>query len=214
MESKIRLLFQTNNSEYRRFYWFELKDRDFYWGSSEKTPAIIEKAALFTSDKNNITLKIPDNYEFTKKVSAKYSYHKDGKVHQKKTDKASANIYNTITKWNNIDEITEPKRFTAIISRQLRFYEAYNKKLDSGDTRAIVIRFGPQELENRFYFEFFICREGENVFPEPLLKLSDCEIQYIWQPLNADLFLCIRFVNILGLELWNPDKQIALIPNE
>jgi len=214
MESKIRLLFQTNDSEYRRFYWFKLKDGDFYWGSSEKTTAIMEKATLFTPDKNIINLNVPANYELAKKVYSKYSYHEDGKVHQKITDQTNGNLYKSITKWTNIDEITEPKRFMAIVSRQLQFYKTYNKKLNSENSRAIVIRFKPKELEYRFYLEFFICRKGESIFPETLIKLSNCKIQYIFESLSADLYLCIRFVNILGLELWHPEKQIVIIPNK
>lgn len=209
---KVRVLWEVNGS-YRKFYWFEMRDKDLYWGPSGK---VTKKLVSQNIEENyNVKISIPSSISFDDKCYMKFSYHNSGIVHIKK-ETTNEIEYDEIYKWIPKEEINEPKRFLALISKTINNYEEYNKKLTKDDSNAIVYKLGPNDLEKRHYFEFFISPEGIYNPPQLLIKSKNefTELLPITVSLNKDFILVIRQFIFEGLDDWHPDKEIFFITKD
>jgi len=79
---KVRLFLSFEDNIFRKFYWFEIKKDDFYWGSAYKGSNL-----LTTIEKeNSVLINIPEDFDTLPKKSGKHSYHESGEVHFKTAD--------------------------------------------------------------------------------------------------------------------------------
>ncbi|GGF24218.1 hypothetical protein [Flavobacterium limi] len=206
--TRIRILFKTGESEYRRFYWFELKEKDLYWGPGSKTA--VENTSVTFSTPNEGQISIPETLEFAKKTEAKYSYHESGKVHLKKLAPNESPIYEDHSTWKLKDEITELTRFFAIITKPVLNYELYNKKLDSGGSKPFIIDTANDVATTRLYIELFISPIGTFSLPPSILEGHLIVAQQI--RLNENLSLIIALNHFKGIDEWHEDKEIIFVP--
>lgn len=163
---KFRILLLNENT-YRRFWWFEMRGDDLYWGPSSKgfdTPPI-----SFSGE--TATISIPETIKSFEKSSMKASYHKSGEFHIKKISTTGLEQTSDKMRWRAKDKIAEPFRFCTVITKPMSFYEEHTSSLTKDRAIAIAYRIPTQFLNCRHYFEFFISREGEYPWPEPLLKM-------------------------------------------
>lgn len=206
---KVRLLWEIDG-QYKKFYWFQMENKDLYWGPSGEVSKNF--ASQQVKDTNSVTLSIPESISFNKKVTMKFSYHESGCVHMKQEDGTNKK-YHEMSKWTISDEIIEPKRFFVLISKAISHYDIYNKKLTKGDSHAIILKLPAQKLDSRHYFEFFISPAGKYQFPKFLIKTTNTfiEKQPITQSLNKDFILVIRNFTLKNIDDWHPDKEIFFI---
>lgn len=208
---KVRLFLEIDNA-YKKFYWFQMQNRDLYWGPSGKTPKNFVSQQFKDSD--SVTLTIPQSFSFDEKVNMSFSYHESGTIHMKQEQEDENKKYFELpTKWTIFEEIKEPKRFFTLISKTINHYETYKQNLTKKNSNAIVFKLNSEELENRHYFEFFISPPGNYKPPEILIKTKNDfkELQPITVSLNEYFILVIRHFTFKGLDNWHPDKEIFFI---
>jgi len=206
---RIRILFQTGENEFRKFYWVELKNKDLYWGPSAKQAIDSAYIIIDRLDEGQIT--IPETIETAEKLYSKYSYHESGNVHLKKTFDDRTNEYGNHSVWQLKDNIKEPRRFFAIISKPIIQYELYKKKITADKTKAFILKVEPETLNSRIYIELFLSPKGTFKIQPSILegKLSTFgEIK-----LSNDLNLLIGLGNLKGIDEWHRDKEITFVPN-
>lgn len=95
---RVRLLLTFDNVTLKNFYWFEMKDNDFYWGSAYKSSRAEE--ATTRIDGTSATITVPDNFDALPKLHGKYSYHESGIVHYKSQLYNGISIKNENAKWH------------------------------------------------------------------------------------------------------------------
>jgi hypothetical protein len=208
--NRIRMLFKTGEQEFRRFYWFELKGKDFYWGPSTK--AAQENTAITFSTPNEGQITIPGTLEFANKTDSKYSYHESGKVHLKKVIPNKSPIYEDHSTWKLKDEINGLTRFFALITKPVSEYESYNKKISSGGSKAFIIDATTNSCTTRLYIEFFLSPIGTFTFPPSILEGKLAVAQQI--KLDDRLSLVVGLNHMKGMDEWHVDKEIAFIPDK
>src|SRR4051812_48691308 len=79
MSRRIRILF-LHEGVYRKFWWFEVKGDDLYFGPS--TPGRPFDSVDF--DGTEVSLTIPDSFELLAREQLKLSYHASGQIHLKR----------------------------------------------------------------------------------------------------------------------------------
>jgi hypothetical protein len=209
---KLRLLLTVNKTDFKRFYWFEMKDSDFFWGSAYKSVRSDKASTKFSG--TQATIEVPEDFHLLPRLSGKYSYHQSGTTHYKKQLENGLSVYEEHSKWCLKGDIKKPVRFFALISRALKHYDKSIGNPTKDKTYALGINFKPENLENRVYFEFFLAPEGTFERPEPLIKIDKPITDFITHSVSKDLILVIRFAVMSNLAEWHPDKEIAIIPDE
>lgn len=207
---RIRILFKTGENEYRKFYWFEMKDNELYWGQSTKAQHHIAPAI---SDKNNsLSIKIPKNFDEFEKEHQKFSFHKSGQVHSKRY---SEKTYQKLSIWGDKETIIEPKRFFIVTTKTIQNYQLYTKKnLTANNTNAQIIGLSSKTLEKRLYIEFYLSPVGQ-FKPKPTLLFKQLETSnHFYQLLSKDLML-VGVLSILNIENdVGLDMEISFIPTD
>ena len=97
------------SGSYRKFYWLEMKDSELYWGNSDKKSYDIDSTSV--ENAREITIKVPENLSQLPLIHSKFSYHKSGQVHSKKSADGQEVKYKKHSVWKLKEEITEPVRF-------------------------------------------------------------------------------------------------------
>ncbi|MFC6267460.1 hypothetical protein [Frigoriflavimonas asaccharolytica] len=210
---RIRLLFTFGKEIFYKFYWFEMKDDDFYWGSayqanySEKTSTSFNKA-------EKLSIQVPEDFNKLVKNSGKYSYHEDGQVHFKINLKDGSSNYKNLTNWPLKDEISKPTRFFTVLSRTLKHYNKEIENLTKTNSNALVINFPEDVKDKRVYFEFFLSPLGNFPIPETLLKINGDLNDIIQHTISPNLILLIRHGIFENLNDSHPDKELSIITYE
>lgn len=143
-----------------------MRGNNLYWGPASNgfdTPPI-----PFSGKQATITL--PEKIQSFDQPRMKASYHQSGQFHIKKIFNNKSDLISDRKKWRAKDKIVEPFRFCTIITKVISLYEHYGHSLTRRRTHAIVYRIPKQCRDCRYYFEFFLSREGEYHFPEPLIE--------------------------------------------
>jgi hypothetical protein len=210
-EIKLRLLLTTDKIVFRKFYWFEMKNEDFYWGSSYKSKRA--ENALTKIEGTEVTITVPENFNDFPSLSGKYSYHQSGNIHYKSQMESGISVYNKHSKWKLKGEILKPVRFYTMFSRTIRNYEETIKNLTKGKTYAQVLNFNESVIDKRIYFEFFLTPEGTFDIPEPLIKVNKPMTEFIHHTISKGLILLVRFAIMSDMADWHPDKEVVIMPN-
>lgn len=210
---RMRLLLTFNNKEFYKFYWFEMKEDDFYWGSAYKANHS-EKTLTKFNEAEEVKIEIPKDYDELEKSSGKYSYHESGQVHYKINLKDGKSNYNNISNWIKKSKIDKPIRFFTVLSRTLNHYDKKITNLTKSNSYALALNFDKEVKEKRVYFEFFLSPPGEFQPPEPLLKLHKDVNKIAIHTISPELVLVIRFAVLGNLNDWYPDKELSIITNE
>jgi len=206
---RVRILFQTAENEYRKFYWVELKNKDLYWGSSTKHA--IDTATIIIDNSNEGQITIPETIETAEKLYSKYSYHESGSVHLKKTFDDKNSEYENHSVWTLKEDIKEPRRFFAIITKPIKQYELYKKKITADKTKAFILKVEPETINSRIYIELFLSPKGTFKIQPSILEGNLSAIGEI--KLSNELNLLVGLGNMKGIDDWHPDKEIAFVPN-
>jgi hypothetical protein len=210
---RIRLLLTFDKKTYYKFYWFEMKNNDFYWGSAYK--GIHSDKTTIPFDKTNkISLEIPENIHQLERRSGKYSYHESGIVHYKTNLDKGAPNYRNVSTWLKKNEIKKPTRFHTIISKTLKHYNQEINNLTKGDSHAMAINFPDQVKDKRVYFEFFLSPPGSFEAPPTLLDVSGDTNDIFVHTISPELLLVIRHGVFEGFNEWHPDIEISITTDE
>lgn len=211
---KMRLLFKVKESYYR-FYWFEYKDDNLYWGSSSKKhySSIGNVEKLKVEPNTNSAIITVNQQAYLDEIKAsKYSYHMSGIFHGKeKTDQEE----NTIVRAQlpKPADILSPFLLFSLISKPLKGYEFYESSLTKSQTFAMVLNCPESFLNCRLTFEFFLSPIGNFAMPNFLLNhLSNINMQTF--SLNENLVLAFRHAvnNDSKFNNWHIDKEILFLP--
>jgi len=209
---RVRLLLTFDKVTFKRFYWFEMKDYEFYWGSAYKSARAEETMTKINGTEATIT--VPDNFDKLPRYHGKYSYHESGAVHYKTQLENGIFVYNEYSKWHLKGDITKPVRFYTILSRTLRHYDSTIKNPNKDNNYALALSFDPKHANDRVCFEFFLSPEGKFDFPETLLKVDIPIVGMVTHTLSKNLILVIRYYAVMSnMSDWHPDKEIAIMPN-
>ncbi|WP_294265485.1 hypothetical protein [uncultured Chryseobacterium sp.] len=210
---RIRLLLTFGKEIFYKFYWFEMKNDDFYWGSAYKAHYSDDTITSFTKT-DNVTIEIPENFRELQKQSGKYSYHESGDVHYKINLKDGLSEYKNLSKWITKNKIEQPVRFFTVLSRTLKHYNYEIKNLTKDNSCAIAINFPDEVKEKRVYFEFFLSPQGKFPIPDTLLKIEGNINDIITHTISPDLLLVIRHGIFENMNDWHPDKELSIITDE
>lgn len=208
---RLRLLLTLDKATFKRFYWFEMKGKDFYWGSAFKSARIED--SMTKIDGTEATITVPDNFDKLPKFHGKYSYHESGAVHYKTQLESGVSVYSEPSKWHLKGEIIKPVRFYTIFSRTLKHYDKTINNPNKDNNYALALNFDPKHENNRVYFEFFLSPEGKFDVPETLIKVDKPITDIVTHTLSKDLILVVRYAVMANMGNWHPDKEIAIMPN-
>jgi hypothetical protein len=208
---RVRLLLTFDKLTFKKFYWFEAKDNDFYWGSAYKSARSEEAMTKINGTKATIT--VPDDFDKLPKLHGKYSYHESGTVHYKTLLDNGVSIYNEQSKWHLKGDIKKPVRFYTIFSRTLRHYGKVINNPTKNKSYALALNFDPKHADNRVYFEFFLSPEGTFNIPETLIKVDKPITNVVTHTVSKNLILVLRYAVMGNMGDWHPDKEIAIMPN-
>jgi hypothetical protein len=209
---RTRLLLTFDKKSFFKFYWFEMKNDDFYWGSAYKANHSEKTTTDF--DGTEVKIQIPEDFNELEKTSGKYSFHESGQVHYKTNLKNGESNYKNISEWAKKGKIDKPTRFFTVLSRTLKHYDKSITNLTRGNSSAIALNFNNEVKEKRVYFEFFLSPPGEFQPPETLLKIKGTPNDIATQTISPDLILIVRYAVFSNLNDWHPDKELSIITNE
>ncbi|MBP6022719.1 hypothetical protein [Ferruginibacter sp.] len=208
---KLRLILSFEETILRKFYWFEMKENDFYWGSAYKS-ARFENTNMKKGDEK-VVFTIPDDFDLLPKLPGKYSYHESGKTHYKSHSLDGSSNFEEHAIWKVKDKITEPVRFYATIGRTLENYSELIANPTKGKSNALILKFPSNSASKRVYFEFFLSPIGTFPTPETLLKFDAGNMEMTTHTMSDNLVLIIRYGVMSNVNDWHPDKEIAIIPD-
>ena len=208
VNSKLRLYLSTDHNTHRKFYWFEKKENDLYWGSSAFT--FEEIFTLEATTENAFTIYTSNNFKNLKLSKIKYSYHKSGQFHRKRLEDGIYQGKEVLAFWHNINKTIKPQRIYALITKPFFYYPIEKKNLTREGAAGRAILLEGKAGHNRLYMEFFIIPIGSHSLPDPLINFGTKDFSYINKPLSSKLLLHIRYIRILKLEHWHPDKEIII----
>lgn len=208
---KVRLLLTFDKVAFKRFYWFEMKKNEFYWGSAYKSARAEE--AMTKIDGIEATITVPDNFDKLSKFHGKYSYHESGAVHYKTHLDNGFSAYREHSKWHLKGDITKPVRFYTILSRTLKFYDRTINNPNKDYNHVLALSFDSKHADNRVYCEFFLSPEGKFDIPETLIKVDKPVVDIATHTLSKNLILVIRHAVMSNMSDWHPDKEIVFMPN-
>ncbi len=57
----LRLLLTFDNTPFKKFYWFEMRGNDFFWGSAYKSSRAED--AIIKIDGTNTTITVPNDFD-------------------------------------------------------------------------------------------------------------------------------------------------------
>jgi len=209
---RVRLLFTYNKEKFFKFYWFEMKGDDFYWGSAYKANHSEKTSTDFNG--TEVKIEIPEDFNELEKTSGKYSYHESGQVHYKLNLKDGKSNYNNISNWIKKDKIDKPTRFFTVLSRTLNHYNKEIPNLTKGNSYALALNFDKEVKKKRVYFEFFLSPPGKFQPPETLIKMNGIANDIAIHTISPELILIVRFAVFENLNDWHPDKELSIITNE
>jgi hypothetical protein len=208
---RIRLVFKFKDELFTRFYWFEMRNDELYWGTPYKSKAF-DITSKIEDNKMNIT--IPQNFDDLPLVEIKNSYHKSGQVHLKKTDKEGKVQYSEPNHWPIKEQIQKPVNIYTVISKVIKHYDKKIVNPDKGKSYSIRFPITDEFKDKRFYMECYLCPEGAFEFPKPLLLTNIPKENIATISLNKNLILVVRFAMFDSLLDWHPDKEISLLPTK
>lgn len=207
-EVKVKLMFTMDEKVFFKFYWFEMKDDHFYWGSSYKSRGGRDPQK-FNGEK--VTLNIPEDFESREGEFGKFSFHKSGHTHYKITT-STKNEYFEKEYWGDKGLIFQPTRFFWLISKALKFYDSITNNPMKGRSSVLALKLRDEDLTKRFYMEFFLSPAGEFQIPKPVIKTDDLMPNILTHSLNDNLILVIRYAFIVGFEMWRPEIEMVFVP--
>jgi hypothetical protein len=208
-EIKIRLLLKLQDGKLRKFYFFKRKDNDFYWGSSSKSGHHI----IPFEETRSFNFQIPRDLDLREKASSKYSFHESGIVHHKTYFKNKTEN-ERLTQWCTLNEITEPKGFFAVISKDVSLYEAFTKSNPgSSGTIPVIFNLPNVELGTRLYFEFFLSPYPDISANAPIIKINGLAFYTISVGINEKMFLIMRVSRIHLPEQFPTERELSIFIN-
>lgn len=207
-QTRLRILIKTGENEFRKFYWFEMKDKELYWGSSSKMKNHI--APVKSDSDNKIKVQIPREFHESKIAAQKFSYHKSGQLHVKSD---SDNCYKKLSVWCGKEDIKISKRFFVVESKTVSNYPLYLKNnLTANKTNVIAIEFPRELMDSRLYIEFYIC-PLDHFDPKPPLLFRLKSMRHFFHRLNNDLLLAGVFSIITIPEDQAKDYEFSFVPD-
>jgi hypothetical protein len=190
---RVRILLKVKDA-IKSFYWVEMKDYDLYWGCGSKSK-FTNKSQLVSKGSRSTTIQIDDIKDaknLTNITSTKYSYHKSGEIHEKDMINGK---YHSLVKRKPIDDIPSPILFFSVLSKEIRFYDNYNRKFTKGNANALIINFSDENmLKNIIYMEFFLTRDRRFSLPKMLFFDENSKENVVFQRLNNSYVLVLRYV--------------------
>ena len=185
-----------------------MKDDHFYWGSAYKSKGGKDPQKF---NGENVTLKIPDDFDSRVGEFGKFSFHKSGHTHYK-INSPTKNEYFEKGFWGDKNLITQPTRFYWIISKALKFYDATTTNPMKRYSSVLALRNKVEGLNKRLYMEFFLSPAGEFTIPKPVIKTDDLMPNILTHSLNDNLILIVRYAFIGGLDDWRPEIEMVFVP--
>jgi hypothetical protein len=208
--NRVRLFF-LDGVVLRRFWWFEADGNDIYWGPSDRAKAIDP----IDFHGNSVTIRVPDELATLEHVYRKLSYHESGQLRLGEPHKEGASRSKLLFQWLHKSAIIKPYRICTVISKPIKLYSEYTRKLTRKNASAMKFKIDDHHVQCRHYFEFFISPEGVFSVPEPLLStVNAITDKPACHSLTPRLILAVRhLVFPPGHELndWNPDVEVFFV---
>jgi len=209
---KFRILFTCDQLQYIPFYWFEIKGDDLYWGTLNKGLRLKPPTLSFLGNVGKINL-VKDFRAFPEKAG-KYSYHKSGQIHYKRSKNEDEIVYENVLKWPLKKDITYPIRFYVVITSVLNLYNNFTNNLIKSKYCSMAINLLPENLNQRLYFEFFLSPNGNFPKPTPMLELNPPLLNEFAFALNDRLNIFVNYGTLGNFSDWNPDLEISFLPSK
>ena len=210
--ARTRIILQIGENDYRKFLWFEIKGKDFYWGHSMKTAEAISTTSIVD---NQFYFSIPDENQNKEFGSTHYAYHESGKKHFKIEIADKPAVYQSKSDWIEMKEISDLKRIFTMVTKQLSLYPKYNRKLTADNVNAIIIKVNEADSQKRFYLELFLMPDGEFIMPLPLIEMSvNGDPNFIESELTQEVSLVIRYLFFAGLPESTNKLVISILPEK
>ena len=204
---KLRILLDANDS-LRRFYWFECRGDDVYWGFSG--PHVSTDGVAFSGS----TLDLERASWVTSDVShAKASFHESGQFHVERIDSSGRRSLESRMNWRPTHRLNQPFRLMTLITKAPVSYEAFSGSPTRGRSHAAIVKVENPHV--RHYVEFYLSPEGEFLRPTPLFASSEvvADAPLLTQSLSEKLILVVRMLAFRPehpLNAWKPDRQLEV----
>ena len=208
MKKRLRLFLSTAPHEHRKFYWFEVNNKDLYWGTSSS----IKHTFCEIQKVSNTQFKFitPKHFKTMEESRTKFSYHESGQFHIQKLESGVYGDCKLKEIWKPNEEIVIP--LFSILSKPFLNYPIHRKNPTKGGDIARAILLEGEEGKNRILGEFFIIKSVNTNLPKPLLDFGSKYIIHHY-PITEDIILCFRFVKLSKLEGWHGDKELIVLRN-
>lgn len=203
----MRLFLQRDTKEdYRYIAWFELRDRDFYWGPPWPVPDIEGISFAGTS----LSIMVPSDLDKLPRARWKASRHASGVMHVN-TDGSGA-LHSGDAYVGPIEDIRAPTIFAALIDKHPSNYPPCRGSLTRGGSSALVIRIPESQWNARQYLEFYLSPAGSFPTPTPMLRfdrpLRDTPACQSLDP-DLDVVLAVRHATLgKAFSDWRPGVGI------
>lgn len=212
---KLRIFFDCQD-RVKRFFWFEYKENNLYWGSSTKQHQIKSDRGFhdvfIDSDTGRVIIDEPIKENVKKIKFNKFSFHTSGEAHNREVDIDGKQAEPYKFRWIKFEDIIKSEIFFVVISRPIELYEDYTNKITKGKSHAILVELFENELKRRSMFEFYLSPIDK--FEPVSLFIPDNNIKFYKYKLNEKInlvFRCVIFDKNDSINSWQIDKELVYI---
>ncbi|MFT6922038.1 MAG: hypothetical protein ACJA1C_001036 [Crocinitomicaceae bacterium] len=211
-KSKLRIYLSTSENEHRKFYWFQMKDEDCYWGNSANRKHSF--CSLVDIKQQGFSIQTPKSFKKSQDKTSKYSLHESGQFHIKQVVDGKFTKAKSIENWG---ENVETTLLFSVLAQPFTHYPVEGKKLtrDNSFGRAIVL--DGEAANRRLFSEFYLTKVNANSrevsLPKFPMSIANEAIHHNFFPLNSEYYILMRYVMFEKLENWHPDKELIFLTN-
>lgn len=205
----VRLFLTIDKKIFRKFYWFQVKGNDLYWGRSTKSKESI--CDITQTSNSEFKINVGTDFKSLQPLISKFSYHESGQIHIKSENGDQSKSKQVIAKLPSLTNLPMPHRLFCLLSKPLSEYPIENKSHIRVDGVGNGIWLNGETEAIRMFIEFFLTKSENEILPDPIIDFGVKSDHIIKQRLSARLILTIRLVKLKNIESWEPDKEILFI---
>jgi hypothetical protein len=207
---KFKLYLSLSETDHRKFYWFELKGNDLYWGNSSNVKET--KSVVIQSSINSISINLPDDFEKLIETKSKYSYHESGRFHKKKLVDNNYSLIDVKKKWPEKSKLKEPLCFFRILSKPIYLYPKETKVVPHKDVTTHCLKFEGETSKHRVYFDFFISHHQSEFYNlESFIKVDEKNKYYHTINISENFIIIYRYIIFRNLHTFFPENEIIFL---